>query len=53
MSVSIEVHQGKLQPVKFSGHRDSCSGGIMAFVCHVALQNYVIKVFYEFLVKNP
>ena len=48
----IEAHRGKLQPVKFGGHRDSC-GGIMAFVCHVALQNYVIKVFYEFLVKNP
>ena len=31
------------QPVKFGGHRYSDSGDIMVFVCHVILQDHVIK----------
>ena len=30
-------------PAKFGGHRHSGSGDIMAFVCHVTLQDHMIK----------
>ena len=39
-------------PVKFGGHRDSGSEDIMALSCHVTLQDHVIKVFHNFLVKG-
>ena len=43
LNVSIGAHEGKLQPIKFGGYRDSCSGHIMAFLCYVTLQDHVIK----------
>ena len=39
--------------VKFGYHKDSASGDIMTFVCNVTLQDHVINVFYDFILKNP
>ena len=39
-------------PTKFSGHRHSGSRDIMIFVCHVNLQNHVIRVLCGFMVRR-
>ena len=52
MNTSIEPIKVSYNPVKFGGYRDSGSGDIMVFVCHVNLQDHVIKLFYDFLVKS-
>ena len=41
-------------PAKFSGHRhsDSDSRDIMIFVCHVTLQDHVIRAFCGFMVRS-
>ena len=38
-------------PVKFSGHRHCGSGDIRIFVCHVTLQDHVIKGPFDFIEK--
>ena len=40
-------------PAKISGHRKFGSRGVMFFVCHMTLQDHMIKALYEFMVRNP
>ena len=44
----VRAHQ-----VKFGGHRLSGSGDKMVFVCHMTLQDYVIKVLNDFIIRSP
>ena len=37
----------------FGGHRHSGSGDIMVFVCHVTLEDHMIKVLNDFMVGSP
>ena len=47
-SMKVSYH-----PAKFSGYRHSGSRNIMIFVCHVTLQDHVIKVLCNFMVRSP
>ena len=38
---------------KFGGHRHCGSGDIMVFICHVTLQDYMIKRSCDFIEKSP
>ena len=40
-------------PAKFGGHRHSGSRDIIVFVCHVTLQDDVIKALNDFMVRSP
>ena len=40
-------------PVKFADHRDSESGEIIIFVCHVTLYDHVIRALHDLLVRSP
>ena len=40
-------------PMKFGGHRHSGSREIMIFVCHVTLEEHVIRALYDLLVRSP
>ena len=40
-------------PTKFNGQRHCSSGDKMVFVCHVTLQDHVIKALSNFMVKSP
>ena len=50
---SQELIQVSYHPAKFGGYRHSGSGDIMVFVCHVTLQDHVIKALIDFMVKSP
>ena len=43
----------RYHPVNFGGHRHSDSREIMLFVCHVTLQDHLIRVLYDLLVRRP
>ena len=40
------------RPIKFGGHRHSVSRDVMVFVCHVALQDHVIRASCDFMVTS-
>ena len=40
-------------PTEFGGHRHSGSRDIMVFVCHVILQDHVIRVLCDFMFMSP
>ena len=37
---------------KFGCHRHSSNRDMIAFVCHVILQDHIIKALYGFMIKN-
>ena len=37
----------------YGGHRRSGSGDLMISVCHVALEDHVIKALNEFMIRSP
>ena len=39
--------------IKFGGHRHSGSRDIIICICYVTLQDYVIRVLCDFMVRNP
>ena len=47
-AIKISYH-----PVEFGGHRHSGNRDIMVLVCHVTLQDHVIKVLRNFKVTSP
>ena len=48
----METHQGKLSFCQACSHRDSGYGYIITFVCHVTLQDHVIKSKSGFMVRS-
>ena len=40
-------------PAKHGGHRHSSSRQIMIFVCHVTLEDHVMRALYDLLVRSP
>ena len=46
------AHHVTYHLVKFGGHKGSCSGNTMV-VCHVILQDHVIKALYAFYSYEP
>ena len=40
-------------PAKFGGHRHSGRGDITVFVCHVTLQDHVVKALNLFMIMSP
>ena len=52
MTLEVDVHQGKfVNSVNFGRHELSGSGDIMDFLCHVTLQDHVIKALNELMVR--
>ena len=47
------AHNSKLLSCKFSGHRHSGSEDIMILVCHVILQDHLIKSSCDFMDRSP
>ena len=39
-------------PATFGSYRQSGVGDVMVFVCHVTLQDNVIKALYDFMVRS-
>ena len=39
-------------PGKFGCHGHSDSGDVMVFICHLTLQDHVVKVFYHFMFRS-
>ena len=52
MTLWLRTPQGKLSG-KFDGHRRSAGGDIIVFVCHVTLQDRLIKTLFDFIVWSP
>ena len=47
------AYQGKLPFAKFGGHRPCVSGDILMSVCHVILEDRVIKGLCDFINRSP
>ena len=52
MTLSLGAPIGKYHPAKFGGHMHCGSADVMALVCHVMLQNHVIKGSCDFMGRN-
>ena len=39
--------------VKFGGHRHSSSRQIIIFICHLTLEDHVMRTLYDLLVRSP
>ena len=52
MTLWIAAHQGDLSSCKFGGHSHSGSRDIIIFVCHVTMQDHVIKALCDFMVRS-
>ena len=53
IKVSSEANRISYHSATFAGHKHSDSEGSMVFVCHVTLQDDVLKVLSDFKVLSP
>ena len=53
MTLWVEARLGKLPPCQVGGHSHSGNRDTIVLVCHVTLQDHIIKALHDLLVSSP